>query len=135
VRYGNIIGSTGSVIPKWVKAVERGEPIYLTGAEMRRFFMPVGDAVDLVLQAIEERRNIICDTMKAIDMVELAETIADGKVEIKYMPPRLGERSYEILRADYEGGEYSTKNAKLFTRSEIKAIIDNEIKRGNIKTI
>lgn len=123
VRYGNVVGSTGSIIPKWIRAVKQGEPLYVTGKKMRRFFMSADDAVDTIFEAIRQEKNMIQVGMKAINMWRLAEIISEGKVPVYETEPRSGERLYEVLRADYEGEEYSTNNAPEFSDEEIKQLI------------
>lgn len=120
VRYGNVVGSTGSVIPKWIKAKKEGKPIYVTGKKMRRFFMTVDHAVDCILKAMETGKDYIPRDLKAINMWKLAEIIADGKVPVKEMPIRPGEREYEILIPDYEGEQYTTSEAPDLTIEDIK---------------
>jgi FlaA1/EpsC-like NDP-sugar epimerase len=123
VRYGNVIGSTGSVIPKWKKAREEGTPIFVTNKEMVRFFMTVDQSVDLIFKSIKERKNIIPRDLKAINMWTLAEIVSQGKVPIKEIGKRAGERNFEVLIPDYEGDEFSTKNAKRYTKQEIAKLI------------
>lgn len=122
-RYGNVIGSTGSVIPKWKEARDRGDNLLVTGKDMFRFFMTVEDAADLVLKALRTKKTIIPDNLKAINMWKLAEAIVEDKKRVKEIPPRPGERPYEVLIADYEGEMFSTINADKFTIKEIKKLI------------
>lgn len=117
-RYGNVIGSTGSIIPKWKQMVKDGKDLLVTGRDMRRFLMTPQQAVNCVLECIKTEKDCIPTDLKAIDMWKLAEIIADGKVKVKAIPKRPGERDFEIL-TEY----FTTNDAKSFTKEEIKEII------------
>jgi FlaA1/EpsC-like NDP-sugar epimerase len=123
VRYGNVIGSTGSIIPKWKEAVKAGKNLKVTGRNMVRFMMTVEQAAKCVIKSIEKRKNVIPIDLKTVNMWDLAGYIANGKVGIEEIPIRPGERDYEILVADYEGKEFSTKNALKYTKEDILKII------------
>jgi len=122
-RYGNVIGSTGSVIPKWLRCIEDNRVIYVTSKDMRRFFMTVDDAVDCVLKVIDTEENYIPTNLKAINMWHLAELIAKDRGMIIESELRPGERKYEILSTEKDGKIYTTNEAEDFTDEEILKLI------------
>jgi FlaA1/EpsC-like NDP-sugar epimerase len=107
VRYGNVVWSTGSVLPIWKRMFEESGVIGTTGPEMRRFFFTVDEAVQLVLTAIARRENlrgkILSRKMKAAKI----QDILDTWIEIKggswrRIEGRPGEREDEYLIGDLE---------------------------------
>jgi FlaA1/EpsC-like NDP-sugar epimerase len=104
VRFGNVLNSSGSVIPTFVKQIQEGGPLTITSKEMTRFFMSLKQAVKLVLDASVFSRGgeIFILKMDAVKIVDLAEVLlehfqAKGKVDIDYIGIRPGEKTYERL--------------------------------------
>ena len=108
VRFGNVLGSRGSVIPIWQKAIDRGESIKVTHQGMTRYMMTINEAVDLVIQAAEIGRGgeIIClDMGKKINILDLAEKIlkeSRSDVGIEIIGMRQGEEMTEELMTEEE---------------------------------
>ena len=78
VRFGNVLGSRGSVIPLWQNSINQGEPLNVTHPEMTRFFMTIPQACELVIHAAEEGRGgeiFILDMGKPVNILELAKKI------------------------------------------------------------
>lgn len=97
VRYGNVVGSTGSVIPMFVRQLKEQGYITLTDPEMTRYWLSVNQAIDLILKAIvTEPRVVLISSLHAMTMGHLAETIAKGH-SIKVIGPRPGEKRHEYL--------------------------------------
>ena len=84
VRYGNVMGSRGSVIPLFRNRVAKGLPLFVTDFRMTRFLLSLGDAVQLVFKALLDAKGgeIFVLKKKACLVRELAEVIAEGKVEV-----------------------------------------------------
>lgn len=104
VRFGNVLGSSGSVIPKFQAQIDSGGPITITHKDITRYFMLIPEACELVLQtgAIAKGREIfILDMGEPIKIVELAKKMIElsGKqeIEIEYIGLRAGEKLYEEL--------------------------------------
>jgi FlaA1/EpsC-like NDP-sugar epimerase len=113
VRFGNVLGSTGSVIPLFQEQISKGGPIQVTDPEVTRFFMLIPEAAQLVIQAgaMAERADVyVLDMGEPIKIISLAETMIelagltrktedspDGDIEIKFVGLREGEKLYEEL--------------------------------------
>ena len=101
-RYGNVMGSRGSVIPLFYKQIEEGNPLTITNPDMTRFMMTLDDAVDLVLFAFENGKpgDLFVQKAPAATIQTLAEAVCKQKgvpVDIKLIGTRHGEKKAETL--------------------------------------
>jgi FlaA1/EpsC-like NDP-sugar epimerase len=112
VRFGNVLGSRGSVVPTFIKQIQEGGPIRITHPEMRRYFMTIPEAVQLVLQAfaLGTGDEVYCLDMGepvkivdlARDLISLISTPDDPEIEIRFSGTRPGEKLYEEMFFDAE---------------------------------
>ena len=133
VRFGNVLGSSGSVIPIFRKQMARGGPLTVTHPEMTRYFMTIPEAVQLVIQAgaIGGRGRVyVLDMGEPVRIVDLAETMIklSGKepgrdVGIEFVGARPGEKLHEELWSDDETvGPTEHDAIMLVTRPPIDAV-------------
>lgn len=121
VRFGNVLGSRGSVIPIFRQQIMEGGPVTITHPEMTRYFMLISEAVDLVLQAAafqDSKAIYVLEMGKPVRIIDLAEQMISlmkpsEKIEITYTGMRPGEKLHEYLVAGNESRSISA-HAKIY---------------------
>ncbi|MBV1904961.1 MAG: polysaccharide biosynthesis protein [Pseudomonadales bacterium] len=147
VRFGNVLGSSGSVVPLFSEQIEKGGPVTVTHPDVTRFFMTIPEAAQLVLQASSMAQGgdvFVLDMGKSVKILDLAKrmihlkglTVCDesnpqGEIKIKFTGLQSGEKLYEELLI--EAGAVATEHQKIM-RAEEKYMPWAEI-RGALNTL
>ena len=141
VRFGNVLGSRGSVIPLFNKQIEAGGPVTVTDPEMTRYFMTIPEASQLVLQAGAMGKGgevFLLDMGEPVKIIDLARNMIrlsglepDKDIHIKITGLRPGEKKYEELLTSEEGTN-RTNHTKIFEAA--LDTVDSEWLMGKIST-
>jgi FlaA1/EpsC-like NDP-sugar epimerase len=121
VRFGNVLGSSGSVVPKFIKQIGEGGPVTVTHPEVTRFFMTISEAVNLVIQAGSLGHGgdvFLLDMGEPVRIADLArnlillqgltvrdESNVEGDIAIEFIGLQAGEKLYEELLVDDDAEE------------------------------
>jgi FlaA1/EpsC-like NDP-sugar epimerase len=142
VRFGNVVGSRGSVLPVWLEQIKQGGPITVTHPDMKRYFMTIPEAVSLVLMASAVGKGgeiLVLDMGEPVKILDLAEQFIriNGlepyrDIDIKFTGIRPGENLFEDILTAEEGTDatmyeriFIAKGDKCFSLKDIETIIKN----------
>ena len=157
VRFGNVLGSSGSVVPLFKKQIAQGGPVTVTHPEVTRYFMTIPEAAQLVIQAGAMGTGgdvFLLDMGEPVKIVDLAKQMirlsgfrpidenGQGDIEIQFTGLRPGEKLYEELLIDQENVEKTEHERilksyeKYYSWQEILSVFDhlNMLSRGNAET-
>ena len=132
VRFGNVIGSRGSVLPIFLDQIKRGGPLTITHPDMKRYFMTIPESVALVLQAAATGTNgnvFVLDMGEPVKIIDLAKElillnnlVPNKDIRIIFTGIREGEKLFEEILTAEEGVE-STKHEKIFKAKMSKNVL------------
>jgi FlaA1/EpsC-like NDP-sugar epimerase len=141
VRFGNVLDSSGSVIPLFREQIKQGGPVTVTDPEIQRYFMSIPEAVELVIQAGAMAKGgdvFVLDMGKPVRILDLAKKMIrlsgfqvkdainlDGDIEIKYTGLRPGEKLYEELLI---GGSVSRTDNPMILRADEEMLAWDDLK-------
>jgi len=138
VRYGNVLGSRGSVIPLWDKRLEQNKPLPITHPDMTRFVLTLSQAIDLVFYSLKNGKGgeIFVKKAPATKMVNLARAYAELKTgkknyPLEYIGIRAGEKIDEVLVSEEEMRRVSEKKDHFVIKRE--SLIDKSFLKKSTK--
>ena len=145
VRYGNVLGSSGSVIPKFIELIKKNKPITITDTKMTRFTITMNEALDFILKATEtgSGSEIFIPRLKSYEMSTLIETLMElfGETKQEITGIRPGEKLHETLINDDEiryawnvNDMYMLSNPhhQLFSNHDLSELYDGITKVENL---
>jgi UDP-N-acetylglucosamine 4,6-dehydratase/5-epimerase len=138
VRYGNVLGSRGSVIPLWDKRLEQNKPLPITHPDMTRFVLTLSQAIDLVFYSLKNGKGgeIFVKKAPATKMVNLARAYAELKTgkknyPLEYIGIRAGEKIDEVLVSEEEMRHVSERKDHFVIKRE--SLIDKNFVKKSTK--
>jgi len=144
VRFGNVVGSRGSVVPTFSQQIEQGGPLTVTHPEMSRFFMSIPEAASLVIQAAafgQSDEIFMLEMGEEVSILDLAHRMirlrglrVHKDIKVKFVGARLGEKLREELAYSQESRE-ETPHPKIYRLQTPDGLMDREILLGVISIL
>ncbi len=142
VRYGNVLGSRGSILPKFLEQIKNNKPITVTDPSMTRFNITMNQAIDLIFRALKEGQGgeVFIPKLKSYTVETMKNAIidlAEKKIVVKKIPVRQGEKFHEMLINEGElQGTYETKYDYIIESNGIEKIVSgrkHKLKKSKLK--
>jgi UDP-N-acetylglucosamine 4,6-dehydratase/UDP-glucose 4-epimerase len=139
VRYGNVLGSRGSVVPKFIEQMQNGGKITITDPRMTRFNITMKQAVDLIFRAIKNGKDgeVFIPKLKAYTVDELKNAIieiAGKKIQVQKIPIRPGEKFHEtLINKDEIAYTFESKDDYIIRSPGVETLSD--VKSRNLKKV
>ena len=132
IRYGNVLGSSGSVIPKFIDLIKKNKAVTITDPKMTRFTITMNEALDFILNAtkIGQGSEIFIPKMKAYDMNTLVKTLSElfGEVKQEIIGIREGEKLHEaLINEDEIRYAWNTNNMYMLTNPHYELFNDQNL--------
>jgi len=132
IRYGNVLGSSGSVIPKFIDLIKKNKAVTITDPKMTRFTITMNEALDFILNAtkIGQGSEIFIPKMKAYDMSTLVKTLSElfGEVKQEIIGIREGEKLHEaLINEDEIRYAWNTNNMYMLTNPHYELFNDQNL--------
>lgn len=128
-RWGNVLGSRGSVIPMFAEKLRAGEPVPLTSSDMTRFWIPIEKAVEFILSTYDgaKKCHAMIPPIKGASVVDVIHSVARvvgvESVVAKPVGLRRGEKIHESLRGASEGGVLNSGACENYTADELDELV------------
>jgi len=139
VRYGNVLGSRGSVVPKFIEQMQNGGKITITDPRMTRFNITMKQAVDLIFRAIKNGKDgeVFIPKLKAYTVDELKNAIIEivgKKIQVQKIPIRPGEKFHEtLINKDEIAYTFESKDDYIIRSPGVETLSD--VKSRNLKKV
>ncbi len=139
VRYGNVLGSRGSVAPKFIEQVQKGNKITITDPRMTRFNITMKQAIDLIFRAVKNGRDgeVFIPKLEAYTVDELKNAIVElvgDKIQVQKIPVRPGEKFHEtLINKDEMAYTFESKEDYIIRSPGVETLSD--VKSRNLKKV
>lgn len=127
-RWGNVLGSTGSAIPFFVKCLASDRPVPITDPEMTRFWLTIDQAADFMVSTMDKGSGVkihpLMKSARVVDVVETLGRIMNKRVSFEVIGKRLGEKLHESLVSQHVAGSVCSKTCVRYSEQELRVLLE-----------